>query len=133
MASYNIDENVKLTYVTHNYFSSTNLSKYFKLQYNDDSELDFILIFENEHKLRNKIYYSNIYCYISSLKTHETKMHNGYALKLLSVLIDLCKQNNIQTIKLEDMTDNYKQENNIYSKLGFNYVCDNNPEMILKL
>jgi hypothetical protein len=70
--------------------------------------------------------------------------NNGYGTILLQELIKDIKElyRNIKTIELDDMTDRFRKNNNIYIKNGFNYINVNNdadgnecvgPEMILYL
>ena len=59
----------------------------------------------------------------------------GYGSILLNEVIDTLKKkySSIRTIELDDMTDRYRQPNNIYVKFGFTYVSDHGPEMVYKL
>ena len=59
----------------------------------------------------------------------------GYGTILLNEVIDTLKKkySSIRTIELDDMTDRYRQPNNIYLKFGFTYVSDHGPEMTYKL
>jgi hypothetical protein len=61
--------------------------------------------------------------------------HRGYGTILLNEVIDKLKKkySSIRTIELDDMTDRYRQPNNIYVKFGFTYVSDHGPEMVYKL
>jgi len=56
----------------------------------------------------------------------------GYGTILLNEVIDTLKKKYsiIRTIELDDMTDRYRQPNNIYLKFGFTYKEDHGPEMI---
>jgi hypothetical protein len=59
----------------------------------------------------------------------------GYGTILLNEVIDILKKKYtmIRTIELDDMTDRYRQSNNIYIKFGFTYKADHGPEMIYLL
>ena len=64
----------------------------------------------------------------------ETKIRNvGIGTMLINLVIDKAKSENYNVIVLDDMSKNYRKENNIYKKLGFVYVSDNGPEMIYNL
>ncbi len=53
----------------------------------------------------------------------------GYGSYLIKeVLIDAYKLNYVY-IELDDMTDNYRKEHNIYLKLGFKYIANEGCEM----
>jgi hypothetical protein len=56
----------------------------------------------------------------------------GYGTILLNEVISILrkKYSNIRTIELDDMTDRYRQPNNIYVKFGFTYKQDHGPEMV---
>jgi len=49
-------------------------------------------------------------------------------LLLLIVVADACDKG-LETILLDDDSDNYNQDNNIYLKLGLHYCEDYGPEM----
>lgn len=89
-----------------------------------------ILIQENSHELRSKkVYYSNKHIFLGSLYVDSKLRNKGIGSILLNQLIQYAKNNRINKIVLDDMSDNYKLPNNIYLKHGFHYVNENGPEM----
>ena len=67
--------------------------------------------------------------YISVSKEFR-KQYIGTFLMLFSALYVKINYKNIKLIELDDMTDNYKLKNNIYTLLGFKYTeTDGGPEM----
>lgn len=67
------------------------------------------------------------------IKTNNEYQKKGYASKLINHMINYCRDSQISEINLDDMTDNYRKDNNLYLKNGFKYVDDNGPEMFLSL
>jgi GNAT superfamily N-acetyltransferase len=65
------------------------------------------------------------------IKTQNKHQKKGYASKLLNHMIYYCRNNEISEIKLDDTTDNYRKNNNIYINHGFKYLDENGPEMIM--
>jgi GNAT superfamily N-acetyltransferase len=66
---------------------------------------------------------------ICSLYTKEQHRKRGYAIRLISHVIK--HHNDLDCIQLDDMTDKYRQCDNIYLKCGFKYEDKvNGPEMI---
>lgn len=78
----------------------------------------------------NTIIKNNI-CTITSFIIKEEYRNNGYGTFLLKKIIRYCLKNNIKKIELDDMSDNFNKENNIYIKNGFRYIENGFPEMIL--
>ena len=70
-------------------------------------------------------------CYIADFNVNEEYQNKGYGSLLMEYLIDHCKENNIRKIILDDMSDRFNQEHNIYLKFGFKYISNNFPEMEL--
>jgi GNAT superfamily N-acetyltransferase len=68
-----------------------------------------------------------------SFKTNETYQNQGYGIKLLKYIIKLCKTLNIKKIILDDCSDRFNHNNNIYLKCGFKYLIKNHPEMVLHI
>jgi ribosomal protein S18 acetylase RimI-like enzyme len=67
------------------------------------------------------------------IKTQKENRKKGYASTLLYHMIEYCRQYGFSEINLDDMTDNYRKDNNLYIKHGFKYLDDNGPEMVLCL
>ena len=72
-------------------------------------------------------------CMIINLHTIEKHRGYGYGYKILEYIKRICIERNIQTIELDDCTDLFGQDNNIYLKAGFKYKEENQPEMKLLL
>lgn len=53
---------------------------------------------------------------------------NGTKL-LLKALKEAYLNHNVKTVTLDDMSNNYRKENNIYLKVGLKYDADWGPEM----
>jgi GNAT superfamily N-acetyltransferase len=68
-------------------------------------------------------------CTILSLYTEKPFRNKGYATYLLKYAIDYCRSKGVHRIVLDDCSDNFKKQNNIYLKCGFRYVEDDLPEM----
>jgi GNAT superfamily N-acetyltransferase len=73
--------------------------------------------------------------HIMNLLTVEPYLGNGYASKLLNHLIDnvLKKDGQYNSLTVDDMSDRFMQNHNIYIKHGFTYLVDGLPEMVLLL
>jgi hypothetical protein len=54
---------------------------------------------------------------------------NGTKL-LLKALHQSYINNGVKTVTLDDMSDNWRDENNIYTRVGLVYISDDGPEMI---
>lgn len=92
--------------------------------------LSATMVQENSHTLRNgKVYYSNKYISIGSLYVDPSFRNKGVGSILLNQLIEYAKKNNVSKIVLDDMSDNYRENRNIYVKHGFQYVNEDGPEM----
>jgi len=87
-------------------------------------------------------YYGKIYgvinknykvCNITLFKIKKHFQNKKHGTRLLQYYIQLCKDSNVKHIELDDMTDNYRKNNNIYIKVGFVYINDDGPEMRLNL
>lgn len=72
-------------------------------------------------------------CTLLSINICKKYRNNGYGTFLLETLIEYCKDNNVIKIELDDMTDNFNCQNNIYVKIGFEYINVGFPEMELIL
>jgi GNAT superfamily N-acetyltransferase len=57
--------------------------------------------------------------------------NHGYATELIQYCINLLKKRGEKWVLLDDMTTRYRKSHNVYIKLGFQYVDDGGPEMIL--
>jgi hypothetical protein len=54
----------------------------------------------------------------------------GYATILLKIMINEAYKLKCKTITLDDASDMFQKQNNIYLKLGFEYINKGQPEMI---
>lgn len=70
-------------------------------------------------------------CHIISININNIYQNKGNGTTLLYNLIKYCKNNNIKTIFLDDMSDRFNQQHNIYLKFGFTYIEYGFPEMKL--
>lgn len=57
----------------------------------------------------------------------------GIAKKMLLLVATECLKNNCKSIEVDDMSDRYRSEKNLYVKCGFKYKNDSGPEMHLFL
>jgi len=73
--------------------------------------------------------------HIMNLLTVEPYLGNGYASLLLNHLIDnvLKKDGQFNSLTVDDMSEHFMQNHNIYRKYGFEYLVDGLPEMVLLL
>lgn len=94
-----------------------------------------LLSFKNNNEELSKLsaYIEGNILNIVSLKTNETFQNKGYASKLLKYIIKYAKDNNFKEIILDDVSDMFMKQNNIYIKHNFTYIKDGMPEMVLKL
>lgn len=77
-------------------------------------------------------------CYIYWLEVYSKRYDNvdvsgnGLGSFLLSTCFVLCNGNGISRVRLDDMSDNARQQKNIYRKMGLEYEIkdSNDPEMI---
>jgi hypothetical protein len=71
--------------------------------------------------------------HIMNLLTVEPYLGNGYASLLLNHLIDnvLKKDGQYNSLTVDDMSEHFMQNHNIYIKHGFTYLVDGLPEMVL--
>lgn len=72
-------------------------------------------------------------CIIKYILVKDGFRNRGFGTLLLKKLIEHCRECNINKIELDDMSDNFGKNNNIYLKNNFQYVKDGFPEMILFL
>ena len=98
----------------------------------------YYYIRKNNKEISNVIFIlSNInnekICTILSLNTDIEYRNKGYATKLLYYVINYCKLNDYKTLYLDDCSDNFNKINNIYLNIGFNYINNGSPEMVLFL
>jgi predicted acetyltransferase len=70
---------------------------------------------------------------ILSLFVKEDFRNKHYGSYLLKKYIKICKNKNIKTIEVDDMSDNFNKSNNIYLQNNFNYINIGFPEMIIYL
>lgn len=89
------------------------------------------IIYSNKSFIIFTILYDCItYCNIDYLYTYAEFRFGGYATKLLQILDLFCIRHNIDEIRLDDDSDRFGMNNNIYLKNGFIYVENGHPEMI---
>jgi GNAT superfamily N-acetyltransferase len=87
------------------------------------------------------IAYKEWYAYVSVTLNIVTYLYvptvyrgKGIGTQLMVHLINWCRtRSSIRYITLDDCSDNFKNPSNIYVKLGFVYIPDNDNEMILVL
>ncbi len=70
---------------------------------------------------------------ISDLNTLPAHRGQGYASQLIRRAIWEARRNRCLYIKLDDCSDGFQTEHNIYLKNGFTYEREGLPEMTLKL
>jgi GNAT superfamily N-acetyltransferase len=90
------------------------------------------IIINNNIGLLHAIIQENI-CNLNTLNIEKEYQNKGYGSILLNYLIKYCKENNINYITVDDMSDNFNKKNNIYVKFGFTYIVKGFPEMILSI
>lgn len=66
---------------------------------------------------------------LMSLYVPEKMRNYKKATQLVYNVCVYCYRKEIKYIELDDMSDNYRYENNVYSKCGFKYKDDTGPEM----
>ena len=79
------------------------------------------------------IFYDQHMCNIVSVHTYEQYRNKGFCTLLLQNILLFCNEKHIQTITLDDCTDNFNRPNNVYLKFGFHYINEGEPEMIYSL
>ena len=72
-------------------------------------------------------------CIIISLYTEELFEGKGYGTLLLKLVENFATRNKVSKIIVDDCSDRFGQEKNIYVKFGFKYVVPGHPEMELKI
>jgi len=72
-------------------------------------------------------------CIIKYIIVKDEFRNKGYGTMLLQELIEYCKECKINKIELDDMSDNFRKDNNIYLKNNFQYIDEGYPEMVLYL
>lgn len=71
---------------------------------------------------------------IKWIETPQKQYKNkGFAKQILRSIIALAKQKQYKRIILDDMSDNYQAEHNLYKSVGFYYLKSGQPEMELIL
>jgi GNAT superfamily N-acetyltransferase len=71
--------------------------------------------------------------FLSDLNTLPEYRRQGYATQLIRRAIWEARRNGCTKIKLDDCSDGFNTEHNIYLKTGFTYRQKGLPEMILNL
>lgn len=66
---------------------------------------------------------------IDNIYTIKCYQGQGYCTKLLKYIISFCRDNETKKIILDDYSSKLGQQNNIYIKNGFKYICDGKPAM----
>jgi len=90
------------------------------------------IYWEHDCNLRNGKMYRHIKkMSLISIYVHPEYRNCGYGSKLLKRLIKYSKGIGIRSIYLDDMSDGYRGTHNIYRKMGFKYINDDGPEMML--
>ena len=84
-------------------------------------------------KIEYVIDQTNHNCIIINFETVEKYRNMGHGINLLTKFINYMKLLGISTILLDDCSDNFNSQNNIYIKCGFLYIIEGFPEMILSL
>jgi ribosomal protein S18 acetylase RimI-like enzyme len=93
-------------------------------------------LYIDEEYIGHVNYSINLYCndsYIININILKKYRNKGYATSLLKDCLDDIKNRGIKEVKLNDISLNYRKENNIYIKFGFHYVNDDDNDMIIKL
>lgn len=89
---------------------------------------------EEDGRLRNgKIYRKLKAFYIQSIHIDESFRGLGNGNKLMKGIINYVKNNNMDVIYLDDMSQRSRTFHNLYVKNGFKYQYDHGPEMVLYL
>lgn len=67
---------------------------------------------------------------LQSVFTPPDERRQGIATSLILRLVAYCtQQHGVTVIELDDMSDHYRQTDNLYLKLGFKYLQETGPEM----
>lgn len=85
--------------------------------------------------LQLSIYKDNGYVYVTSVSVSRSYRKRGYASMLMTTACEFVEKEfpEITLIKLDDMSDFYRNSNCIYLKWGLKYDEDTCPEMTGKL
>lgn len=70
---------------------------------------------------------------IVSIRTLEKFKGKGLASRLLTKVFEYLTEIGVKYIYLDDDSDRYRQSNNLYLKMGFNYLRQDGPEMVKTL
>ena len=92
--------------------------------------LSFVIIPEYMILKNGKKYIKNNECHIEFILINDGYKNNGYGTYLLNKLFEYCKNNNINSITLEDCSDRCFIDRNIYINNGFKYIDKYSGEMI---
>lgn len=76
------------------------------------------------------IYSTRGECNILNIFINEKYRNMGYGTYILNYIKKFCIERNVKKITLDDCSDNFNKENNLYIKYGFKYINKNYPEMI---
>lgn len=63
------------------------------------------------------------------LRVEESHRGRGIGTRLLLRLAELCIEDGVRRIEVDDMSDRFRMRRNIYRNLGFVYRRDTGPEM----
>lgn len=123
-------ENTHLYYYGHTYYSLPSFSNFFKTNVTDndvdvtDNDVDVIGYLQFiKHASENKLT-------IISLYVSPIFQGKGYGSSLLKNVIKFAKKQEY-LITLDDMSDRFRSDHNIYIKNGFKYTDSSGPEMQL--
>jgi len=104
----------------------------------DNNILDVLIVTKKlyvDYKYVGHINYSiNLYCkdsYIININILKHQRNKGYGTFLLQECLSDIKSKYIKKVKLNDISSNYRKQNNIYVKFGFKYQDNYNNDMII--
>lgn len=114
----NCDENIYIFLISNNkiILNENNINKFVNVS------IAHIELYIDENKL-----------HINYIKTSKNFKNLGIASFLILYSAYYFKNNNMQFICLDDMSDNAFSCKNIYKSLGFKYILSDEPEMICKI
>jgi len=95
-----------------------------QVKYNCDDIVAYIQFFTTDDSEEAKV---------TTVYVNPQYYGKGLATELFKMVIQYLKELDFISIVLDDMSDNYRKSNNLYLKLGFKYVNEYGPEMIMLL
>lgn len=85
----------------------------------------------DRHRLRSREYYSVGSClHVTWISTDVNIRGRGYGKKLLRKMLAWCRRNGVKRVTLIDASDRYRKPGNLYVNHGFQYMNDEEPDMI---